>query len=63
MNSQLALAYIDTRGVSNIWNRLVDGGAPKQLTSSTTGRIYWFDLSRDCKPRLFAPAQQPEMSS
>ncbi|MDQ3172303.1 MAG: DUF5050 domain-containing protein, partial [Acidobacteriota bacterium] len=50
-----SLAYIVTReGVSNIWSLPVDGGPPKQLTNFTSGQIFWFDLSRDGKPNLFA---------
>jgi Tol biopolymer transport system component len=45
-----AVAYIASQGgVSNIWVQPIDGGPPKQLTDLTTGRIFWFDISRDGK--------------
>ncbi len=45
-----ALTYIATRqGVSNIWSKPIDGGAPRQLTNFTTDRIFRFAWSRDGK--------------
>ncbi len=45
-----ALLYIKTvGGVSNIWQRPLDGGEPKQLTNFTSQRITAFALSRDGK--------------
>jgi len=45
-----SIAYIATQGrVSNIWLQSIDGGPPKQMTDFTTGRIFWFDISRDGK--------------
>ena len=34
-------------GVSNIVAQPIDGGAPRQLTHYDSGRIFWFDISRD----------------
>ena len=36
-------------GVSNIWSRAVEGGAPKQLTKFPADQIFSFDWSRDGK--------------
>jgi Tol biopolymer transport system component len=45
-----SIAYIANQGgVSNIWLQSVDGGPPKQMTDFTTGRVFWFDISRDGK--------------
>jgi Tol biopolymer transport system component len=45
-----SIAYIATQaGVSNIWLQPMDGGPPKQMTDFTSGRIFWFDISRDGK--------------
>jgi Tol biopolymer transport system component len=45
-----ALTYIDTReGVSNLWNQLLAGGPPKQLTNFQSETIYSFAWSRDGK--------------
>jgi len=45
-----SVAYIATQGgVSNIWLQSIDGGPPKQMTDFTTGRVFWFDISRDGK--------------
>jgi Tol biopolymer transport system component len=42
------LVYVKTvAGVSNLWQRPLAGGEPKQLTSFTSERITWFDVSRD----------------
>src|SRR5262249_13207037 len=50
-----AIAYMDVKnGVSNIWAQSIDGTPPKQLTNFTSDEIFWFDLSRDGKPSLFA---------
>jgi Tol biopolymer transport system component len=44
------LTYIDTHdGVSNIWSRPVDGGAPRQLTDFKADQIFRFAWSRDGK--------------
>ncbi len=34
-------------GVSNIWQRPLQSGEPKMLTSFTSDQIFWFDWSRD----------------
>lgn len=44
-----ALAFMDNRGVSNIWLLPIDDSAPKQLTNFKTDRIFWFGLSPDGK--------------
>jgi len=45
-----AVVYIATQaGVSNLWLQPIDGGPPKQMTDFTSGRIFWFDISRDGK--------------
>ncbi|HEV2664102.1 MAG TPA: protein kinase, partial [Blastocatellia bacterium] len=45
-----SIAYLDLRdGVTNIWSVPVRGGQPRQLTRSTTNRIYAFAWSRDGK--------------
>lgn len=50
MADDRSIAYIATQaGVSNIWLQSMDGGPPKQMTDFTTGRIFWFDISRDGK--------------
>ena len=36
------------------WAQPIDCGPPKQLTNFTSEQIFWFDLSRDGKPNLFA---------
>ncbi len=48
-----ALQYRLTRnGASNIWEQSLTGGAPRQLTKFTSGRIYDFAWSRDGKQLL-----------
>ncbi|MGO9263239.1 MAG: protein kinase domain-containing protein [Bryobacteraceae bacterium] len=45
-----ALLYVKTTGgVSNIWQRPLDGGEPRQLTGFTSQRITSFAVSRDGK--------------
>jgi hypothetical protein len=45
-----ALLYGETvGGVTNIWQRLLDGGEQKQLTAFTSQRITAFAVSRDGK--------------
>jgi Tol biopolymer transport system component len=45
-----ALLYVKTAGgVSNIWQRPLDGGEPKQLTAFAAERITAFAVSRDGK--------------
>jgi eukaryotic-like serine/threonine-protein kinase len=36
-------------GVSNLWAQPVDGRPPRQITSFTAERIFWFDYSHDGK--------------
>jgi Tol biopolymer transport system component len=48
-----AVAYVvNSKGVSNIWIRPIDGSPPKQLTDFSGGSIYHFASSLDGK-RLF----------
>jgi len=55
MPDSRAIAYMDMKdGVSNIWAQPIDGGQPRQMTTFTSGEIFWFDLSRDGKPSLFS---------
>jgi Tol biopolymer transport system component len=50
-----AFTYLVTRGgVSNIWLQPIDGAAAKQITDYKTGRIFWFDISRDGKQFAFS---------
>jgi serine/threonine protein kinase/Tol biopolymer transport system component len=43
-----SLLYSSTRGgVSNIWERPIAGGSPKQLTHFTSEMIHIFDVSKD----------------
>jgi Tol biopolymer transport system component len=43
-----ALTYIGGRdGVFNIWAQPLDGTPPRQLTKFASGRIFWFDWSKD----------------
>jgi Tol biopolymer transport system component len=45
-----AVVYVlTTGGVSNLWAQPVNGSPPKQLTSFTSDRIFWFAFSRDGK--------------
>jgi Tol biopolymer transport system component len=44
------LDYVSNRGgVNNIWRQPLDGGAPKQITHFTSGRIFGFAWSRNGK--------------
>ena len=38
---------VNRGGVSNIWVRPLDGGAPRQLTKFNSEQIFWFDWSTD----------------
>ncbi len=45
-----AVSYADQqKGVSNIWQQPLAGGAPQQLTHFTANQIYFFDWSGDGK--------------
>jgi Tol biopolymer transport system component len=45
-----SVEYVLTReGVSNIWQRKLTGGPPKQITNFKSGLIFAFDWSRDGK--------------
>ena len=45
-----ALLYSSTQGgVSNVWERPIAGGSPKQLTHFTSETSSLFDLSKDGK--------------
>jgi len=47
------IAYLSTTdGVTNLWERPLSGGAPRQLTKFTTGSTFNFAYSPDRK-RLF----------
>jgi Tol biopolymer transport system component/DNA-binding winged helix-turn-helix (wHTH) protein len=50
-----AILYgITRRGVTNLWMQPVEGGAPKQLTNFTSGRIHSFEVSRDGRQLVFS---------
>jgi len=43
----LSVMYVNTAdGASNIFSQQIRGGKPRQITSFTTDRIFWFDFSR-----------------
>ena len=48
------IAYLarDEKGVDNLWEQPIAGGAPRQLTKFTSGRMSGFAYSPDRK-RLF----------
>jgi serine/threonine protein kinase len=53
-NSQ-AIAYVVTdKGISNIWEQPLSGGAPKKLTDFTADRIFGFDWSKDGKRLVYS---------
>lgn len=43
---EIVYAYLD-KGVSNLWAQPVGGGKPRRITSFTSDRIFWFDISHD----------------
>jgi Tol biopolymer transport system component/C-terminal processing protease CtpA/Prc len=43
----------DRSGSENIWTRPVSGGAPRQLTKFTSGRVLWPSISADGKSITF----------
>jgi Tol biopolymer transport system component/DNA-binding winged helix-turn-helix (wHTH) protein len=50
-----SLQYLLTRGdVTNIWEQLLSGGPPHQLTKYTSGRIFDFNWSADGKQLLLS---------
>jgi Tol biopolymer transport system component len=50
MGNSQSLLYSSTQGgASNIWERPIAGGAPKQLTHFTNETIHIFDVSKDGK--------------
>lgn len=52
------ILYVDTsKGVSNIWQQSVSGGAPKRLTNFTSDRIFWFDISRKTGHLVYSRGQ------
>ena len=45
-----SVAYLDnSSGILNVWSKLVDGGAPKQLTNFKSEFVSSFSISRDGK--------------
>ena len=49
------LDYIETpNGAANVWEQALPGGAPKQLTNFTAGRIFNFNWSADGQRLLLA---------
>lgn len=45
-----AVVYVVTSGgVSNLWAQPLSGGQRRQLTTFTSDRIFWFDISHDGK--------------
>ncbi len=54
-----ALQYLLTRnGATNVWEQALTGGAPRQITNFTSGRIFDFAWSRDGKQLLLAKGNQ-----
>lgn len=52
--------YLLTRhGASNIWEQLLAGGPPRQVTDFTSGHIFDFSWSRDGKQLLLARGERP----
>jgi eukaryotic-like serine/threonine-protein kinase len=43
-----AISFLNrVNGVDNVWEQSVMGGPPKPVTHFTSGKIFWFDRSRD----------------
>lgn len=54
-----ALQYLLTRnGATNVWEQALTGGAPRQITNFTSGRIFDFAWSRNGKHLLLAKGDQ-----
>lgn len=54
-----ALNYLLTRnGATNVWEQPLTGGAPRQITSFTSGRIFDFAWLRDGKQLLLTKGNQ-----
>jgi Tol biopolymer transport system component len=52
---QKGLQYLVTRnGATNVWEQPLSGGAPRQVTHFTSGRIFNFSWTRDGKQMLLA---------
>ncbi len=45
-DSRFILYIVTSKGISNIWQQPISGGASKRLTNFTSDRIFWFDISR-----------------
>ena len=53
------VTYVDDKdGVDNVWERPIAGGAAKQLTKFTSGRIYSLDYTPDGKRLFLAKGQR-----
>jgi serine/threonine protein kinase len=54
----LSVLYVNTAGgASNVWAQPALGGKPKQLTSFTADRIFWFDISHTDNSLAYARGQ------
>jgi Tol biopolymer transport system component len=53
--NQKGIQYLLTKdGTTNVWEQPLSGGAPRQITSFTSGLIFNFSWSRDGKQMLLA---------
>jgi serine/threonine protein kinase/Tol biopolymer transport system component len=53
-----SILYVNTeKSVSNLWRQQITGGLPKQLTSFTSDRIFWFDVSPSSGEFVYASGQ------
>jgi hypothetical protein len=51
--------YLRTqKGASNVWEQLLAGGAPRQVTNFTSGLIFDFAWTRDGKDLLVARGER-----
>jgi len=56
--NQKGLQYLLTRnGATNVWEQPLTGGAPRQVTNFTSGRIFDFSWTRDGKQLLLAKGE------
>ena len=54
-----ALDYLLTRnGATNVWELSLTGGAPRQITNFTSGRVFDFAWSRDGQQLLLTKGNQ-----
>lgn len=50
-------AVLTRKGASNVWEQMLAGGEPKQVTNFTSGRIVDFSWTRDGKTLLLAKGE------